>query len=157
MCKGSDFSPAPQHLLFYFILLYFILLYFIIFLFLFLFYFLRFCLFIHERQRERQRHRQREKQAPCGEPDAGLDPLTLGSRTEAKADTQLLSHPGIPFKFFRQKRGGMDNSSRKSQGGNGSGELQGIFQATTGGRVAEAGLCGRRVTGAGWWQERQLS
>ena len=24
--------------------------------------------------RERQRHRQREKQAPCREPDVGLDP-----------------------------------------------------------------------------------
>ena len=27
-----------------------------------------------ERERERQRHRQREKQAPCREPDMGLDP-----------------------------------------------------------------------------------
>ena len=37
--------------------------------------FLRFYLFIHERhtESERQRHRQREKQAPCGEPDVGLD------------------------------------------------------------------------------------
>ena len=25
-------------------------------------------------ERERQRHRQREKQAPCREPDEGLDP-----------------------------------------------------------------------------------
>ena len=25
-------------------------------------------------ERERQRHRRREKQAPCREPDAGLDP-----------------------------------------------------------------------------------
>ena len=33
----------------------------------------------HERHRERQRHRQREKQAPCEEPDTGLDPRTLGS------------------------------------------------------------------------------
>ena len=31
-------------------------------------YSLRFYLFIHER------HRQREKQAPCREPDVGLDP-----------------------------------------------------------------------------------
>ena len=31
-----------------------------------------------ERERERQRHRQREKQAPCREPDAGLDPGTPG-------------------------------------------------------------------------------
>ena len=29
-----------------------------------------------ETQKERQRHRQREKQAPCGEPDVGLDPRT---------------------------------------------------------------------------------
>ena len=26
------------------------------------------------RDRERERHRQREKQAPCREPDVGLDP-----------------------------------------------------------------------------------
>ena len=51
-------------------------------------FFLRFYLLIHkrqrqrqrERERERQRHRQREKQAPCREPNAGLDPRTLGSR-----------------------------------------------------------------------------
>ena len=38
-------------------------------------------LFIHERHRERrekQRHRQREKQAPCKEPDVGLDSGTPG-------------------------------------------------------------------------------
>ena len=49
-----------------------------------------------ERERERQRHRQREKQAPSGEPDVGLDPETPVSRPEPKADTQPLSHPGIP-------------------------------------------------------------
>ena len=43
-------------------------------------------LFMRDTERERQRHRQREKQAPCGEPDAGLDPRTLGSCTEPKAD-----------------------------------------------------------------------
>ena len=32
-----------------------------------------------ERERERQRHRQREEQAPCREPDVGLDPGTPGS------------------------------------------------------------------------------
>ena len=32
-----------------------------------------------ERERERQRHRQREKQAVCREPNAGLNPGTLGS------------------------------------------------------------------------------
>ena len=43
-----------------------------------LIYFLKIYLLIHER------HRQREKQAPCGEPDAELDPgsqdHTLGQR-----------------------------------------------------------------------------
>ena len=32
-----------------------------------------------ERERERQRHRQREKQAPCRDPDVGLDLETPGS------------------------------------------------------------------------------
>ena len=32
-----------------------------------------------ERERKRQRRRQREKQAPCWEPDVGLDPGTPGS------------------------------------------------------------------------------
>ena len=63
----------------------------------------RFYLFFHERQtdreRERQRHRQREKQAPCREPDVGLDPGTSGSRLEPKADAQPLSHPGAPSPF----------------------------------------------------------
>ena len=36
-------------------------------------------LFIYERERERQRHKQREKQAPCREPDVGLDPGSPGS------------------------------------------------------------------------------
>ena len=34
---------------------------------------------MRETERERQRHRQREKQAPCREPDVGLDPRTPGS------------------------------------------------------------------------------
>ncbi|KAM8956979.1 m7GpppN-mRNA hydrolase isoform 2-T2 [Lycaon pictus] len=43
-------------------------------------------LFIHERhrERERQRHRQREKQAPCREPDVGLDPGSPESRSGLK-------------------------------------------------------------------------
>ena len=48
---------------------------------------------------QRQRHRQREKQAPCGELNVRLDPGTLGSRPEPKADAQL-SHPGIPAMIF---------------------------------------------------------
>ena len=38
-----------------------------------------------ERERERQRHRQREKQAPCREPDVGLDPRSPGSHPGLKA------------------------------------------------------------------------
>ena len=48
-----------------------------------------------EREREQTQHRQREKQAPCKELDAGLDPRTLRSCPEPKADAQLLSHPGL--------------------------------------------------------------
>ena len=50
-----------------------------------LFCFLRFCVFIHERQRERQKHRQREKQAPCREPNMGLIPGSPGSGPGLKA------------------------------------------------------------------------
>ena len=53
-----------------------------------------------ERERERQRHRQREKQAPCREPDVGLNPWTPGSRPQLKADDQPLSHPGISLEVF---------------------------------------------------------
>ena len=58
--------------------------------------FLRKILFIYswETQTDRQRHRQREKQAPCREPNVGLDPVTLGSCPEPKADAKPLSHPG---------------------------------------------------------------
>ena len=48
------------------------------------------------RYTERQRHRQREKQAPCKEPDAGLDLRVPGSCPELKADAQALSRPGVP-------------------------------------------------------------
>ena len=53
-------------------------------------------LFMRDTKRKRQRHRQREKQAPSVEPDAGLDPRTLGSRPKPKADAQPLSHPAAP-------------------------------------------------------------
>ena len=64
-------------------------------------FFLRFYLFM--RDTGRQSHRQREKQAPCGEPDAGLNPSTPGSHPEPKTDAQPLSHPGdlgIAFKIL---------------------------------------------------------
>ena len=46
--------------------------------------------------RDTERGRQREKQAPCREPDAGLDAGTPGSCPELKAGAPLLSHPGVP-------------------------------------------------------------
>ena len=55
---------------------------------------------MRDTERGRQKHRQREKQAPYTEPNVGLDPGTPGSRPESKADTQLLSHPGVPSLCF---------------------------------------------------------
>ena len=46
------------------------------------------------RDTQREAETQGEKQAPCGEPDAGLDPRTPGSHPEQKAVPQPLSHPG---------------------------------------------------------------
>ena len=65
------------------------------------FFFLKIYLFMIdiERERERQRHR-REKQAPCQEPDMGLDPRTPGSRPGPKAGVKPLRHPGIPKVLF---------------------------------------------------------
>ena len=48
-------------------------------------------------ERERQRHRQTEKQAPCREPDVGLNPGTPGSRPRPKAGAKPLGHPEIPI------------------------------------------------------------
>ena len=39
---------------------------------------LKIYVFMRATERERQRHRQREKQAPCREPDGGLDPRPPG-------------------------------------------------------------------------------
>ena len=49
-----------------------------------------------QRERERQRHRQREKQAPCREPNVGLDPGPPGSGPGRKAGTTPLNHQGSP-------------------------------------------------------------
>ena len=54
-------------------------------------------------ERERQRHRRREKQAPCREPDVGLDPGTPGSCPGPKAGAKPLSHSGIPITLFLKK------------------------------------------------------
>ena len=46
--------------------------------------------------RDTKREGQREKQAPCREPDVGLNPRTPGPRPGLKAGAKPLSHPGIP-------------------------------------------------------------
>ena len=51
---------------------------------------------MRDTKRERQRHRQREKQAPCREPNVGLNSRTPGSCPGLKADTKLLSHQDVP-------------------------------------------------------------
>ena len=50
-----------------------------------------------------ERERQRQKQAPCSEPDVGLDPGTPGSRPGPKAGAKPLSHPGIPLLLLLEK------------------------------------------------------
>ena len=51
-----------------------------------------------DRKRERHRHRQREKQAPCREPDTGLD---SGTPESHPGGAKPLSHLGYPsFHFF---------------------------------------------------------
>ena len=49
-----------------------------------------------EREREVQRHRQRKKQAPCREPNVGLDPGTPGSCPGPKAGGSTAEPPEIP-------------------------------------------------------------
>ena len=56
-----------------------------------------------ERERERQRHRRREKQAPCREPNMGLDPGTPGLCAGPKAGAKPLSNPGIPNSSFSKR------------------------------------------------------
>ena len=55
---------------------------------------------MRDTERDRQRHRQRKKWAPCRKPNVGLDPGTLGSCPEPKADAQPLSHPGVLILFI---------------------------------------------------------
>ena len=49
--------------------------------------------FIYLFMKDTERGRSRLQ---CREPDVGLDPGTVGSCPEPKADAQLPSHPGIP-------------------------------------------------------------
>ncbi|XP_048962118.1 WD repeat, SAM and U-box domain-containing protein 1 isoform X2 [Canis lupus dingo] len=59
-------------------------------------------IYLFMREREMQRHRQREKQAPCREPDVGLDPGTPGSHPRPKADGEQ------GLQFFRLASCGQD-------------------------------------------------
>ena len=67
-----------------------------------------------ERKREAETQAEREKQAPRRKPNAGLDPGTLGSCCEPKADTQPLSYPGIPQNSIikKAKEGGRITPAR---------------------------------------------
>ena len=49
---------------------------------------------MRDTQRDRDTGRGR-KEAPCGDPDVGLDPRTLEPHPEPKADAQPLSHSGV--------------------------------------------------------------
>ena len=53
------------------------------------------------RENERQRHRQREKQAPCREPNVGLDRGSPGSHPGLKAvlNPEPPKLPGNPFYY----------------------------------------------------------
>ena len=54
------------------------------------------------RDTQREAETQREKQAPCEEPNVGLNPRTPGSQPELKADAQPLSHPcALLFFYFK--------------------------------------------------------
>ena len=73
-------------------------------------------LFMRHTEREKQRHRQAEKQAPCMEPDVGLDPRTPGLCPGPKAGTKPLSHPpGIPNYSFLNLNLGHEKTLRENQ------------------------------------------
>ena len=63
----------------------------------FIFIFFKDFIYLFTRDTEREAEtKRREKQAPCREPNVGLDPGTPGLRPGEKAGTKPLSHPGIP-------------------------------------------------------------
>ena len=43
-----------------------------------------------------EREKQRQKQAPCREPDVGLDPRTPGLCPGPNTGAKPMRHPGIP-------------------------------------------------------------
>ena len=56
--------------------------------------------FIYERHRERGRDIDEGEAGSLQGACVGFDPRTPGSQPELKADTQPLSHPGIPINWF---------------------------------------------------------
>ena len=76
---------------------------------------LRFYLFIHERdtEKERQRHRK-EKQAPCREPNAGLDPRSPGSRPGLKSALNCWTTQAALVATLIHKRTGIQGKTTKT-------------------------------------------
>ena len=56
------------------------------------------------RDRERQRHRQREKQAPCREPDVGLDPESPGPHSRLKVALNCWAIGAAAGQFLIKKK-----------------------------------------------------
>ena len=52
-----------------------------------------------EREREMHRHRQRDKQAPCREPDTGLDARSPGSHSRLQAALNRCATGAAPYSF----------------------------------------------------------
>ena len=55
---------------------------------------------MRDTQREAEMQAEGETGSMHREPNVGLDPRTLGSCSESKADAQPLSHPGVPWLLF---------------------------------------------------------
>ena len=55
------------------------------------------------------------QQGPGREPNVGLNPRTLGSRPELKADAQPLSQPGVPGALVFQRFILLKKSSQKAR------------------------------------------
>ena len=54
-------------------------------------------LFMRNTQRKAETKAEGEAEGSYREPNVGLNPRTLGSQLEPKADAQPLSHPGAPL------------------------------------------------------------